>query len=345
MSHRDIVVIGASAGGIEAVSTVLREFPKDLPAAVFVVVHIAPQSVGYLPTIFTKAGGLPAKNAEHGEIFHRGLAYVAPPDFHLILNAEGRLETIRGPRENRVRPAVDPLFRSAALAYGPRVIGVVLSGGLDDGTSGLRAIKMCGGVAVVQDPGDALVSSMPASALMHVSVDYSEPAEQLGPLLVRLVNTETSEPAELPNTMTRKALEFEVRATKSLASADDIVAFGEPSVFTCPECHGALLSIRGERPPRYRCHTGHSFTVDSLLAELSEATEQSIWNSIRSIQESAILLTHLASHWREEDPQVARAFEQQAGAARRRAELVRKAAEEHTLLSEAKIAEATRGDA
>lgn len=339
MTKPDIVVIGASAGGIEAVSTVLGDLPKDLRAAVFIVIHIAPQSTGYLPTIFTKAGGLPAKTAEHGEVFRTGQAYVAPPDFHLILNGDGRIETIKGPRENRVRPAVDPLFRSAALEYGRRVIGVVLSGGLDDGTSGLRAVKMCGGVAVVQDPSDALVSSMPASALRNVSVDHKEPASRLGALIVRLLESEVPDLREIPR-MTTRELQFEVRATRSLAAADEIREFGEPTVFTCPECHGSLLSIRGERPTRFRCHTGHAFTMDSLLAELSEATEQSIWSTIRAIQESAILLRHLAEHWRDDDPEMATTFEQQSAAAHRRAELVRRAADQHVELSTSKVAEA-----
>jgi two-component system chemotaxis response regulator CheB len=337
MPHRDIVVIGASAGGIEPISAILGALPKDLAAAVFIVVHISPQSVGYLPTMFTNAGGLPAKNAEHGEAFTNGQAYVAPPDHHLLLNASGHLETIRGPRENRVRPAVDPLFRSAALSYGSRVIGIVLSGGLDDGTSGLRAVKMCGGVTIVQDPADAVVRSMPASALRHVRVDYREPADRLGALIVKLVET-SSQPSELQVQMTKNEIEFEVRASKSLAAAEEILQFGEPTVFTCPECHGALLSIRGERPPRFRCHTGHAFTMDTLLAELSEATEQSIWNTIRSMQEGAILLTHLAGHWREQDPGMSQEFERQATAAHKRAELVRGAAGQHPQLSEDKVA-------
>src|SRR3954468_9683955 len=187
MATHDIVVIGASAGGIEALSNIVKNLPPTLAASIFVVVHISPDSPGYLPEILANRGPLPASNAKDGEKFARGHIYVAPPDHHLLVEANGTMRTSRGPRENRSRPAVDPLFRSAALAFGPRVVGVVLSGGLDDGTAGLRAIKMCGGVSIVQDPSDSLADSMPLTALRNVTIDYCKPSDELGQLLASII--------------------------------------------------------------------------------------------------------------------------------------------------------------
>jgi two-component system chemotaxis response regulator CheB len=336
MPSPDIVVIGASAGGIEALSRLLKGLPPKFPAAIFVVLHIAPQSPGYLPEILARAGNLPAENARDGKPFQHGRVYVAPPDRHLMLEADDCMRVVRGPKENRARPAVDPLFRSAALAFGPRVVGVVLSGGLDDGTAGLQGIKMCGGIAIVQDPADAVVSSMPATALRHVSVDYCRPARDIGPLLAELV-TRPLPHHIVPEAPMRKQLEIEVDIAKGSDRSREVTRIGQPSMFTCPECHGTLLRIRGDKPWRFRCHTGHAFTADSLLAELTEATEESIWSAVRSIQESAMLMTHLADHWRDTDPDTAALLVRKAEAAQRRADLVRDAAAAQEVESEEKI--------
>jgi two-component system chemotaxis response regulator CheB len=330
-----MVVIGASAGGIDATSAIVQGLPSALRAAIFVVVHTSPQSPGYLADIFNRTGKLPAKYPSDGETFENGMIYVAPPDFHMMLDAQRRVHIIRGPRENRTRPAVDPLFRSAALAFGSRVIGVVLSGGLDDGTAGLRGIKMCGGTTVVQDPSDALVSSMPASALRNVSIDYCKPAGALAALLVTLVEGNAPEPTR-PVGIMKKLLELEVELAKG-HGPDGITELGEPSLFTCPECHGALLKMRGEKPLRFRCHTGHAFTADSLLAELSNVTEEAIWDAVRSIQETSMLMNHLAEHWRETDPDVAEEFRRNAKAAQARADKVRSITAEHPALSREKV--------
>ncbi len=336
-TSRDIVAIGGSAGSIDAISAILRCLPPDFPAAVFVVIHISPQSPGYLPQIFSRAGALPAEHGRDGKPFVPGRVYVAPPDHHLLLKPDGSMRVPRGPRENRARPAVDPLFRSAALAFGPRVIGVVTSGGLDDGTAGLRAIKMCGGTAVVQDPTDALAHSMPATALRHVSVDYCRPAADIGPLLAELVHRGPA-PRPVVEDAMRNKLEIETEFAKNAGRAGSVARIGEPSIFTCPECHGALLRIRGESPWRYRCHTGHGFTVDSLLAELTDATEAAIWNAVRSVQESGMLLAHLADHWREVDAAVAKRFRQRAEQELARARTLSDAANREEIISEEKVA-------
>lgn len=336
MIDRDIVVVGASAGGIDPLSDIVSGLPADLPAAIFVVVHMAPHSPGYLPEILSMRGALPARNACNGQRFANSAIYVAPPDHHLLLQADRTTVVVRGPKENRARPAVDPLFRSAALAFGPRVIGLVLSGGLDDGTAGLRGIKMCGGTTAVQDPADAHADSMPSSALRNVSIDYCKPAHELASLIVGLVTNPAPEwPSTWEGGQMRKTLEMEAQLAKG-AGGISATELGDPSIFTCPECHGTLLKLRGE-PARYRCHTGHAFTADSLLAELSAVTEGAIWGSVRAIQENSMLMTHLAKHWREIDPSVADEFLRKAKAARARADLIRKAAAEHEVLSEDKV--------
>jgi two-component system, chemotaxis family, protein-glutamate methylesterase/glutaminase len=240
----------------------------------------------------------------------------------------GRLRTPRGPRENRSRPAVDPLFRSAALAFGSRVIGVVLSGGLDDGTAGLRGIKMCGGTTIAQDPSDAVVNSMPLNAIRNATVDYSQPAREIGTLIAHLVAEPAPKSAVRLEDNMRRQLETEVSVASDPARSEAILAYGVPSPFTCPECHGSLLRLRGERPMRFRCHTGHAFTADSLMAELNATTEQAIWNAVRVVQESAILHRHLADHWEATDPAAAAEHRQKAQAALRKADVIRTATSE-----------------
>jgi two-component system chemotaxis response regulator CheB len=196
MESRNIIVIGASAGGFEALKKLVADLPKDLPASLFIVWHMSPNVRGVLPQVLNRAGGLHAANAFDGETIETSRIYVAPPDRHLLVES-GRVRVTRGPRENRFRPAVDPLFRSAAAAYGRRVIGVVLSGALDDGTAGLWTIKHNGGTAVVQDPLDAEVPSMPENAMREVAVDYCISISEMAPLLARLSQEPVAETAEV----------------------------------------------------------------------------------------------------------------------------------------------------
>lgn len=328
---KDIIVIGASAGGIEAMQRILSALPPDFPASIFVVQHVSPDSPGILGSILDRAGPLPVRNAEHFQSIRPGNVYVAPPDRHLLVEAPGRILVTRGPKENRFRPAVDPLFRSAARAFGPRVVGVVLTGGLDDGTAGLWAIKRRGGTAIVQDPADALFPSMPESALKHIAVDYCVPLAQIAPLLVRL----TQEPAEdeggveMPDD-----IEIEVKiAEEDRAMTAGVLKLGDLSIFTCPECHGTLLQLKEAKPLRFRCHTGHGFTVNSLLAELTENIEDSLWNTVRSIQESVMLMRHMAEHLNgDEQDGFADMLLVKAQEAEQRAEMVRQAAKNHEKL-------------
>jgi two-component system chemotaxis response regulator CheB len=321
---RDIVVIGASAGGIEALKTIAGGLPKDFPASVFVVLHTAPQSPGILADILDRAGALPSTNAVDRERIEPGRIYVAPPDQHLIIEPN-RVRLTRGPKENRFRPAVDPLFRSAAQVYGPRVIGVILTGNLDDGTAGLWAVKQLGGTSVVQDPEEALAPSMPTSAMRHARVDHCLHVADIAPLLVRLTSTPVEEEGahEVP-----KKIEIEVRIAKEDTALNaGVLKLGEPSNYACPECHGVLLQLNEEKRIRFRCHTGHAYSVESLLAEITEGVEDSLWNAIRSIEESVLLLRHLGEHLTDgETGNTAEKFLAQAQEAQRRADLVRQAA-------------------
>ncbi|MDQ3744203.1 MAG: chemotaxis protein CheB, partial [Acidobacteriota bacterium] len=281
MPTKDIIVVGTSAGGIEALKTIAGGLPRDFPASVFVVLHTSPESPGILADILARAGALPASNAVDGERIQPGRIYVAPPDRHLIIEPN-RVRLTRGPKENRFRPAVDPLFRSAAQVYGPRVVGVVLTGYLDDGTAGLWAVKRLGGTAVVQDPSDALVDSMPLSALHPVNVDYCVPLAEVAPLLVRLSGEAAEEGArEVP-----EETKIEVNIAKAANALNaGVLKLGEPSLYACPECHGVLLQLKEENRIRFRCHTGHAYSPESLIAEIDEAIEDSLWSALRSVEE------------------------------------------------------------
>lgn len=268
MQGRDIIVVGASAGGVEALSEIVAGLSADFPASVFVVLHSSAESPSVLAGILDRAGPLPARYAEDRERIEPGRVYVAPADQHLVIEPT-RVRLTRGPKENRFRPAVDPLFRSAAQVYGPRVVGVVLTGGLDDGTSGLLAVKKLGGTAVVQDPRGAFVSSMPRSALEHVEVDYCLPLREIAPRLVRLVNSQADEGEgvrEVP-----EKLEIEVKIAKEdKATEAGVLRLGDPSLYACPDCHGVLLRVDDAALQRFRCHTGHAYTLEALLSVMDE---------------------------------------------------------------------------
>jgi len=288
-----LIVIGASGGGIEALQRLVAALPPDFPAPVALVMHTAPQSPGVLPEILTRAGPLTAVSARNGERLRPGVIYVAPPDQHLLIEP-GRARVTHGPRENRFRPAIDPLFRSAAQVYGPAAVGVILTGSLDDGTAGLWAIHKLGGITVVQDPRDALFPSMPQSAIDSVKVDHIVPLSDIAPLLVRL----TAAPVEEERRMEApEPLEIEVKIAKEQDPLRaGVERIGEPSVIACPECLGVLRQWKEDERLRYRCHTGHAYSAESLLAEIGEAIENDMWNAIRSLQEGTILIRQLAEH-------------------------------------------------
>lgn len=291
MRQHDIIVIGGSAGSIEALKTLVAALPPTLPAALFVVVHLSAESPGMLPNILGYHSQLPVLMAEDQLPISIGHIYVAPPDHHLLLEA-GWMRVTHGPKENRFRPAVDPLFRSAAYAFGPQTIGVILSGMLDDGTAGLWAIKDRGGIAVVQDPGDALYPSMPQSALRYVAVDDRLRISDMAARLEQLVHEPVAEKEENPMS---DALSIETNiALGDNALHTGVLQLGSPSYFTCPECHGVLIQIEEGALLRFRCHTGHAYSQETLLAEVNEAIEMSLWNAVRTMDEKTILLRQMA---------------------------------------------------
>lgn len=292
MSDLRIVTIGASAGGVQALKSLVDCLPEDLPAAVCVVLHVPSGHPSRLPEILNRSRRLPAAHAADGERIQAGRIYVAPPD-HQLLVADGFLRVVRGPRENRQRPAVDPLFRSAARSYGPQVIGVILSGALDDGTAGLKDVKARGGIAIVQDPQEAETDSMPRSALLHVQVDHCLPIAGIARRIVELLAQPVfREPVEPPSAQ----LEFEIEADalETAALADDAPRPGRLSALTCPECHGPLWEIDDGQLVRYRCRVGHAFSSQTMVVEQSQAVERALWMGLRALEESATLTRRLA---------------------------------------------------
>lgn len=296
MSKRDIVVIGASAGGVYALKSLAAALPSDFQATIFVVLHISPHSPSHLPDILNYAGSLPASHPEDGEAIRQGHIYIAPPDHHMLVEHD-RIIVKRGPKENRFRPSIDALFRSAAYNYGSRVIGVVLTGLLDDGTSGMWSVKRLGGLGVIQEPDDALYASMPDSVLQYVEVDYRVPISDLASLLCRLVE-ETVPDSLLPKEAELVRMDAEVNiAAQESAFELDIIGLGNLTPLTCPECNGALVSIQEGNLIRYRCHTGHAYTATALLADVAESVEDSMWKAIRSLEETVILLEQSAKQF------------------------------------------------
>ena len=291
MATKHLVVIGASAGGIEALRDLVGGLPADFRAAIAVVLHTSPQSPGILHEILSRSGPLPALDPHDGERLKAGHIYVAPPDFHLVIEP-GRVRVTKGPRENRFRPAIDPLFRSAAQVFGPATIGVVLTGNLDDGTAGLWTIKQLGGSTIVQDPEDAMFPSMPRRALEAVAADYVVPLPDIAALLVRLT---TGEPAPIRAVPEHVDIEVKIASEEDPVSAG-VHRLGNPSPLACPECHGVLLEVKEANLVRFRCHTGHAYSPESLLAEINESIEVNLWNAIRAMQEGTLLMRTMAEH-------------------------------------------------
>lgn len=319
MPGRDIIVIGASAGGIETLRELVRDLPPELPAALFVVMHLAAGGTSVLPELLARAGRLPAVHAAHGQGIEHGRIYVAPPDHHLLIRA-GHVRLGRGPRENRCRPAVDPLFRTAAAHYSARVIGVVLSGNLDDGTAGLAAIKSRGGLAVVQDPKEAIYPGMPSSAAANVEVDHVVPVARMGALLSDLARQTAPEPPP----PARPALEIESDVAELNMDTDTTSEIGAPSGFGCPECGGSLFELKEGHFQRFRCRVGHAYSPDSLVLEQAEGIEAALYSALRALEESVALTRRLAERARQRQDRFAvQRFERRASEAEGHAETLK----------------------
>jgi two-component system, chemotaxis family, protein-glutamate methylesterase/glutaminase len=337
--NKDIIVVGTSAGGVPALETLVAGLPGELEAAMFVVLHLSPSSPSHLAAILQRRTKIPIAQASDGEPIRRGRIYLARPDYHLVLEAD-RIRLPRGPRENRHRPAIDALFRSAAYGYGGRVIGVLLTGELDDGTAGLWTVKNRGGTVVVQDPAEAQSSAMPRNALEYVEPDYLVGIRDIAPVIAKLTREAANSTRADIDDDKEVALETRI-ALEGRALEAGVMGLGPTTPYTCPECHGVLVQLKTGGVPRFRCHTGHAYSANNLLADVTEYVEGSLWNAIRTIEESAMLLTHLAGVARNtgRDIEHADLFEKKAIDTQRRANLVRQATMEHQTLSKDNIAE------
>jgi two-component system chemotaxis response regulator CheB len=321
MGNRDIIVIGGSAGATQPMKSILRSLPVDLPAAVFLVMHIPSHGIGILSTVAAAAGRLPVRQAEHGMAIENGMVYLPAPDHHMLIGG-GRITLGRGPRENMVRPAIDPLFRSAAMNYGPRVIGVVLSGLLSDGAAGLNAIKRCGGMTLVQDPDDAVADEMPRRALEATTVDLCATGASLGDVLADLTREAAGASVPVPP---------ELRLEVAIAAGDRIdtprlTQLAHPVALTCPSCGGVLSKVNDPGPLRFRCQVGHGFTADILAKEQEGRVDEALRVALRIIEERAELVERMAGDGRASGRKaVAQMYDERAREYRDYAESIRKA--------------------
>jgi two-component system chemotaxis response regulator CheB len=335
-AKRDIIVVGTSMGGLEALKKLVGDLPHDLDAAVFIVLHTAPGAPSLLADILQRFTPLPVEQASDGDPIRGGTIVVARPDYHLVLE-EHKVRLTRGPKENRSRPAIDALFRSASSSHSASVIGVVLTGALDDGTAGLWSIRDRGGIGVVQLPADAAYPSMPTSAITHAGADHVTPLAEMGSLLGRL----SRQSVTWEDKPVSKEQQVEVLIAKEHRGLQaGVMELGPITPYTCPECHGVLVELKEGGVPRFRCHTGHAYSVNNLLSEVTDYVEDAMWNTIRAIEESAMLLNRIATHTAEmRDPQTANLFKKKAEATQAHADIVRKALMEHQTLSEDNVTE------
>lgn len=315
------VAIGASSGGVDALLDIAARLPLNFPALVLVTLHIGSYG-SVLPSLMRSRGANDAKHPHNGERVVPGTIYLAPPDVHMLLEGEC-IRLLRGPRENHCRPAIDPMFRSIAVAQRACAVGVVLTGQLDDGTAGLRAIKDCGGTAIVQEPATAIEPSMPQSAIDNVDVDWILPLPEIVPRLVRLVTAPAAQQQPSPDVGDALLEQQMIHAQDTMDKQLNEIA--QVSSLTCPDCGGSLWELNEQQPLRYRCHTGHAFSARSLEDAQAEAAEQSLWSGVRALQEREILLRRLAAVSRGHGQQaLAQVQDEQADKARDKArELVR----------------------
>jgi two-component system chemotaxis response regulator CheB len=293
MPGHDIIVIGGSAGGLESLRALIRGLPGSLPAALFVVLHISPDKPSLLPTLLNHGGQFLALHPADGTPIRNGCIYIAPPDHHMLI--EGPIvRLVRGPRENRCRPAADPLFRSAAAAYGPRVVGVVLSGNLDDGTAGLMAIRRQGGVAMVQDPSEAAYGDMPQSALSAMRVDFCLPVVELAQRLILLAHAPIADTAASAAGAADSNMKRELDAmAMNIDQMSSDERPGTSSPYSCPDCGGVLWEMDDAGLLRFRCRVGHAFSVDAVLAGQSESLERALWVALKTLEERTSLLRRM----------------------------------------------------
>lgn len=334
MAKQDIIVVGASAGGINALFQMVRSIPENFKATIFVVLHLSPASPSSLPAILTRAGTLKAYHPVDEEPIKPGVIYVAPPDHHILLDGK-RVLIKKGPKENNFRPSIDALFRSAAYVYGPRVIGIVLSGLLNDGTSGLWSVKRLGGTTIIQEPLDADYPSMPLNVLDYVKVDHVLSAKEMGPLLKKLASKRAGKkPGISKKELALLKMEV-IISKKDNAFEMGIMNEGNLTPFTCPECHGVLVRLIEGKFIRFRCHTGHAYTASSLLADLSRSVEEMLWQAMRGLEETTLLLNQISKHFKDHGlKDAARIFSGKADITMNRARVIHDSVFTQQILSE-----------
>jgi two-component system chemotaxis response regulator CheB len=324
MATRDIIVIGASAGGVQALYKLVGALPPDLPAAVFIVLHVPAHAPSLLPEILARDSHLTVAHAIDGERIKHGKIYVAPPDRHLLIE-DSHVKLVHGPKENRHRPSIDTLFRSAARWAGSRVIGTVLTGARDDGTAGMRAIKQRRGIAIVQDPHEARFPSMPLSVLQGVRVDYSVPLDEIPPLLDKLSRQAADEEGRYP---VPDEIEIESRIAEQRMESHELLAsvekIGRISKLTCPDCNGALWEINDLDMLRYRCHVGHAFSAESLSEGQTHMLEVALWSAVRALEEQSVLARRIVERARRANQaRAAKLFEKRAEKAETHGSMIR----------------------
>ena len=317
MPRCDIVVVGGSAGALQPLREIVGSLPQNLPAAVIVVMHLSPEFPSNLANILGRSGPLKAVQATDGEPIRHGHIYVPTPDRHLTVE-NGHMRVQLGPRENRHRPAIDPLFRSAAKVYGRRVVGVIVSGQLDDGSAGLLAIRARGGYAIVQDPEDAQARQMPESALNYGGADAVLPAAQIGPALLTHVNRCIG--GAMKESDARKSIQEDEFANLEVSTPDE--GEGVPSAFSCPECGGVLWELKDGNRVRFRCRVGHAYSMKSLREEQADTLEATLWAAMRALEEKAALETRMLGSMT--DSRIVTRLKEQAEADREHAEVLRR---------------------
>ncbi|MBE9047927.1 chemotaxis protein CheB [Pleurocapsales cyanobacterium LEGE 10410] len=343
MKNHHVITIGTSAGGVRALKILVSQLPKDFQGSIYIVQHLSSEAPSNLARVLKLAGQLPVNFAVDREPIEPGRIYLAPPDYHLILK-QGYVRVIRGPRENRMRPAIDPLFRSAAVAYRSYVTGVVLTGMLDDGTAGLQAIKACGGMAIVQEPNDAAYSSMPQSAIANVEVDRIVLLKDIPNLLIERVRQTPPPVKEVPADL---LIEVPI-AVNAITEPDSMAQIGKPVAYSCPSCGGPLWQIGsqtasskgkpnnlGQSTLHYRCHVGHAFTSRTLIEEQSEATEKALWVALRTLEERSRMLNAMSDRYAQTGAiSLAQTHEQRAIEASEHAVLIRDLLRDLKVISE-----------
>jgi two-component system chemotaxis response regulator CheB len=289
--NKHIIVVGTSAGGMKALIALIAQLPKNFTAPLLIVQHISSDATGNaLLNALNKIGKLKCVHAKHGEQIKAGQIYLAPSDHHLMIEKNGSLLVTKGAQENRSRPAIDPLFRSAAVSFGNLTIGILLTGYLDDGTSGLITIQRCGGICIIQDPGDADYPDMPKNALNQINPDFCIPISEMGGVLSTLLTRKPKKQLGIPEDIIK-----EVKiAQRVLSDLPSVNSLGEQVPFNCPGCGGVLWKMNKGPGLRYRCHTGHAYTAASLLAEQTMKIEETMWTALRMFEERKNLLTTIA---------------------------------------------------